>query len=395
MKIAFVAPFGLGKKTTVWARTLPLAKELARLGHEVKILIPPWDTPADSGKQWSDDTVTVVNVSLHGGVPVTIFRLLHELRQFQPQIIHIVKPRAHAGIVQWLMWYFGFWWGRSTFQNPKSKICLDIDDWEQAWEEINHYPWLVAKFLAWQEEWGIRHADGITAASRWLEAQAKRYSPQTPVLYLPNGVVMGENRKGERTGDWQFKILFLTRYVEVEPEWFAQLLSSLHAKTSYAKLIVAGEPLQSGRDQLFREAVGVTSDSSIDSHQVSIAFLGKVTPQQIHELYTIVDCAIFPSAKTVLQQAKCSVRLATTLLHGVPVVASAVGEQLHYGAQGAARLVDANATAEEFADATVALLLDPQAQQEMIVQARQHLSHNYQWPQLGQTLDNWYRELKG
>ena len=82
MKIAFIAPFGLGQKTTVWARTLPLAKELVKLGHEVKILIPPWDTPADSGKCWSDGGVELINVSLSGGLPFTIFRLLHEILKF-------------------------------------------------------------------------------------------------------------------------------------------------------------------------------------------------------------------------------------------------------------------------------------------------------------------------
>ena len=34
-RIAFVAPFGLGQKTTVWARTLPLARYLAAQGHTV------------------------------------------------------------------------------------------------------------------------------------------------------------------------------------------------------------------------------------------------------------------------------------------------------------------------------------------------------------------------
>jgi hypothetical protein len=60
-------------------------------------------------------------------------------------------------------------------------------------------------------------------------------------------------------------------------------------------------------------------------------------------LYPHIGCAIFPAQPTVLQQAKCSVRLATTLLSGVPVVASAVGEQAAYGAEGAANLVPAGA----------------------------------------------------
>lgn len=192
------------------------------------------------------------------------------------------------------------------------------------------------------------------------------------------------------TRNSQFAILYLTRYVEVEVEWLARFSASLHAIFPTARLIIAGEPLQAGRDQLFRAALTAPVESSEKS---SVSFLGKVTPAQIEELYASVDCAIFPSQVSILQQAKCSVRLATTLLHGVPVIASAVGEQANYGAAGAARLVAADATPEEFAQAVIEVLHDPEAQQRMIEQARTQLGKHYQWQQLGQRLDGWYRSL--
>ncbi|MBP8294274.1 MAG: glycosyltransferase, partial [Caldilineaceae bacterium] len=152
--VCFVAPFGLGHKTTVWARTLPLARELVCLGWEATILIPPWDTPADAGRRWRQEGVELVNVALQGGLAATTYRLLHELRRRKPDIVHIVKPRAHAGLVQWLLWQLP--------RRQRPALLLDIDDWEQAWAPINRYPKPVARFLAWQEEWGLRHADGIT-----------------------------------------------------------------------------------------------------------------------------------------------------------------------------------------------------------------------------------------
>ena len=144
------------------------------------ILIPPWDTPGDAGKQWQDEGVDVINVQIDGGIMATTVRLLRELRCRKPHIVHIVKPRAHAGLVHWWLW--------RQARAKRPRVVLDIDDREQAWAPINHYPWPVARFLAWQEEWGIRHADSITAASRWLEARAQRYAPGTPRLDLPNGV---------------------------------------------------------------------------------------------------------------------------------------------------------------------------------------------------------------
>jgi glycosyltransferase involved in cell wall biosynthesis len=91
-----------------------------------------------------------------------------------------------------------------------------------------------------------------------------------------------------------------------------------------------------------------------------------------------------------LHQAKCSVRLATTLLHGVPVVASAVGEQATYGAEGAASLVSPQATPSEFAAAVVDLIRQPAAQAAMVRQARQRLAAAYQWSDLGAQLNKFY-----
>ena len=179
MKIVFVAPFGLGKKTTVWARTLPLARQLVARGHGVRIVIPPWDTPADAGKQWQDGGVELMNTGIGGGAPFILPRLLRASNDFSPDLIHIVKPRAHAGLFQWTLWRM------RQLRLTAPALLLDMDDWEQAWAPINRYPKMTALFLAWQEEWGIRHADGVTAASQWLHRRAHEYAPATPTLYLP------------------------------------------------------------------------------------------------------------------------------------------------------------------------------------------------------------------
>ena len=259
-RVCFVAPFGLGQKTTVWARTLPLAAELARRGWQALLAIPPWDTPADAGKRWQQDGVTLANVALSGGLPATTCRLLHEIRRFQPDIVHIVKPRAHAGLVQWLLW-----------QMPRGRrpaLCLDLDDWEQAWAPINAYPPPVARFLAWQEEWGIRHADAITTASRWLEAKARVYNPGAPVCYLPNGItpVSHEIANGEaglapRSSPL---VLFFTRFVEVTPAWLGAFWQALHTLAPAARLVMAGAPVQPGLDAPFRAALNATAPSAAE-----------------------------------------------------------------------------------------------------------------------------------
>lgn len=383
-RICFIAPFGLGQKTTIWARTLPLARILAAYGWQPTILIPPWDTPADAGRTWTDGGVTLVNVRIDGGVTATTYRLWRELQRLAPEIVHIVKPRAHAGLVQWWLWQQRAY--RRGHTAPR--LLLDADDWEQAWAPVNRYAWPLARVLAWQEEWGIRHADGVTTASRWLAEHIGQANPNTPILHLPNGIDPPAPDSLQWTpggGD----VLFFSRFVEVAPAWLAACWRALHAQRPHVRLLVAGAPIRPDLADMFRRTMLAAGADAA----ANVSWLGFVERTHLATLYPQIGCAIFPAEPTVLQQAKCSVRLATTLLSGVPVVASAVGEQAAYGAEGAAHLVPAGATPEEFAAAVAAVLAAPSAQTTLSATARRRLLERYNWPALGDRLHAFYTNV--
>lgn len=387
MKVAWIAPFGLRAKGTVRARTLPLARALAARGVESRVLVPPWDSPADAGQSWEEGGVQVINVALGGGIPATVARLVRGALDFQPDVIHVVKPRAHAGLAQWALWQ-----ARPALRRPFA-LALDVDDWEQAWAEINHYAAPVARFLAWQEEWGIRHADGVSAASRRLEGRVQQYAPGTSTLYLPNGVDARLLERGQSPAPGAAAgpptVLYFTRFVEVSPDWLARFIDALYAQAPGVRLVIAGESLRPEGDRAFRAACTTRNSSA----QYPPVWLGGVAPESVPGLYAAATCAVYPAADVPLQQAKCSVRLAGTLLHGVPVVASAVGEQAHYGADGAARLVPAEASPGEFAAAVVGLLHDPAACAAMLARARARLAAHYRWDDLAARLHEFYGEL--
>src|SRR5690348_13623742 len=66
MRIAFIAPFGLQPKGTVSARIVPLARALARRGHFVRIVIPPWDDPEEAPREKPRHQVSTIH---DGGTP--------------------------------------------------------------------------------------------------------------------------------------------------------------------------------------------------------------------------------------------------------------------------------------------------------------------------------------
>ena len=386
-RICFVAPFGLRLKGTVRARILPLAQELAQRGHEVMLLIPPWDSPDDAGKRWEEGRVRIVNVSVKGGLLLTVGRMVADVRRFRPHILHIVKPRAHAGLIQWLIWHMPNLTRRSTV-----RIFLDVDDWEQAWEEAAGYSWPLARFLAWQEEWGLRHAHGITAASRWLEMRVNDYAPTTPVLYLPNGVAVNNApiRPRQAAPGQPPTVLLFSRFVEVDPAWIGEFWTAMQQKVPNVRLIVAGQAIQPQHEAAMRIAIESATLPSTLSAPPKVRWLGYVDPPALSAAVDSADCAIFPAADVPLNQAKCSVRLATTLMTGLPVVASAVGEQIGYAGEGAAWLVDAEASPADFAQAVADLLLAPPDRIALAAQARRHLADRYDWEKLGELLNDFY-----
>ena len=149
---------------------------------------------------------------------------------------------------------------------------------------------------------------------------------------------------------------------------------------------VAGTPIQPELDTPFRAALAMSAANHVE-------WLGYVNQAQQADLYAQTACAIFPAAPVALQQAKCSVRLATTLLAGTPVVASAVGEQANYGADGAAVLVPAAASPGEFAAEIIKVLRNPSQQHELSAAGIPRLRERYAWPRLGGTLDEFYGSL--
>lgn len=382
-RVVFVAPFGLGQKSTVWARTLPLARVLATHGWAPTILIPPWDTASDASRAWEDQGVHVVHVALDGGLPATTFRLLREANGLEPDIVHVVKPRAYAGLVQWWQWQ----WRRLA--PSKQRLVLDVDDWEQAWAPVNRYAWPMERFLAWQEEWGIRHADGISAASRWLVKRVRQARPSTPILYLPNGIDPPAADALRWSPGRGADVLYFSRFVEVSPAWLALFWQTMRNHRPDVRLLVAGAPVRPGLDSAFRDAIHAISTEAA----ASVEWLGYVDRRQLAARYPRVGCAIFPAEETFLQQAKCSVRLATTLLSGVPVVASAVGEQTSYGAAGAARLVAAGAPPQHFAEAVLELLAAPAQQATFADNAQRRLLEQFSWSLLGERLHTFYLQI--
>ncbi len=372
MRIAMVGGFGLFPRMTMRARALPLAQELAHRGHNILMVMPPWHTPEEGGRRWDHDGVQMEYVPIGReprviSVVATPWRLLGRVRAFHPDVVHVFKPRAFAGASTRLLWELG----RISSASPP--IIVDQDDWDGlgGWADRSPYPRMLDRMMDRQERWCLRHADAITVASKTLETLvwSLGVAPER-VHYLPNGARFRGRGDGKRIrrlydiGD-QPVVLLYTRFFEYDPvravEVFAQIRQCLPA----ARMLVVGEALYDRDEERFAQAVG---SAGLDGRVVQA---GWVDETELSDHFAAADVAIYPFDDTLINRSKCPVKLVDLLIHGVPVIADAVGEIVQYIRHKESGLLVPHGDTASMAAAVIELLEDAPRRQKLGLTAAQ------------------------
>ncbi len=394
MRIVFVGPFAMQPKRTMAVRALPLAKALVARGHEVLLLLPPWDSTQDDGREWVDGDVRVRNVRLPPRVPLLChwlltWRLVRAALRHQPDVIHCFKPKSYAGLTAWVVWQLKRWgWLRV-------RLVVDADDWEGAggWNELEHYPWPLKRFFDWQERWGLTHNDALTVASRALQTIAWSLGvPRERVRYLPNGWWPGSDspsapdtgklRREYGLGDLPVALLY-TRFFEYRLERAMDIIQGVLAQMPEARWLVVGKGLFGEEDRFMSMARsrGVAQQ---------IIYLGWVEPELLPAHFQLARVAIYPFDDTLINRCKCAVKLIDLLAAGVPVVADAVGQNVEYIQHGTSGMLVAPGETEAFVASVVRLLGDPDLGGSLGRAARERMHSEFAWQRLVERAERAY-----
>lgn len=405
MNIVMIGPFGLRLKGTMSVRALPMAKTLAARGHSVVLLIPPWDHPDDAGHEWEEDGVRVVNVPLPPKLPLLFhgllaFRLVRRALALRPDVVHCFKPKAYAGLAHFILW----WLRRLRFARKKLsedvRLVVDEDDWEQAWNEIEAYSPAQKRVFAWQERWGLRHADAVVVASRALVSWVEGLDiPPGRIFYVPNGVspspidATGHQPLSADAAHivrmlWELDdalvVLLYTRFFEFRLERIVEILQRVVTQEPRAKLLVVGEGLfgeESELDEMLT-AAGLSNYA---------AFTGWIESDRLPGYFAAADVAIFPYDDTPINRTKCSVKLTDLLAAGLPVVADAVGQNAEYVVDGESGWLVEPEDDAAFADAVVRLLKDADLRARLGASAARRMRQRFAWDSLVVEVERAYR----
>jgi glycosyltransferase involved in cell wall biosynthesis len=386
MRIVFVGPFAMQPKRTMAVRALPLAKALAQRGHDVQLLLPPWDCPEDAGRAYDDAGVHIRNARLPPPFPLLghallTWRLLQPILEQPPDVVHCFKPKSYSGLSAWALWQL------KRLGAVRTRLVVDADDWEGAggWNELEDYTWTQRRFFAWQERWGLTHCDALTVASRALQTIAWSLgSRPATVHYLPNGAWPRDQtastaevaalREKYGLGDAPVALLY-TRFFEYDLQRALAVMQGVLEQVPQAQWLVVGKGLF-GEEERF---LAMASEGSIGRH---VHYAGWVPPQQLPAHFTLAQAAIYPFDDTLVNRCKCAVKLIDLLAAGVPVAAEAVGQNREYIEDGISGLLVHPGDVEAFVAGVVRLLRDREFAGQLARSARKRIQCDFTWHRL-------------
>jgi glycosyltransferase involved in cell wall biosynthesis len=386
VNVVMVGPFGLRPRMTMAVRALPLACALVERGHHVTVLLPPWQNPEDAGRQSEHLGVQVVNIALPARLPglfhgLTALRLVAQALALRPDVVHLFKPKAYSGLAHWLL---------ARVPGRRPPLVVDADDWEGpgGWNDLGGYSRAQQRFFAWQERWGLTHADAVTVASGTLESLVWALGvPPTRVFYLPNGVAppcAAQPAAASRSVAGAPTILLYTRFFEFPVARVIELLSRVRQRVPAVRLLVAGQGFFGEERELLAQAQAAGLAQAVE-------YMGWVEPGGLPGVFARATVAIYPFDDTLINRAKCSVKLLEQLAAGLPVVAEAVGENREMIRHGETGWLVAPGALDAFADGVVRLLEDAPLRERLGRQAARDVRARLGWQRLADTAERAYR----
>jgi glycosyltransferase involved in cell wall biosynthesis len=374
MNLVFIAPFGMSPKATVSARMMPMASALVRRNHQVTILIPPYDHPADAGKRWTQSGVQIENTRATGLLGMA-WQMARRAQQLGPDLYHVFKPVGPGALAMWLLYMQG-----------ERRFVVDNDDWEGpgGWLDVNPYPALHKVVLAWQERWALRQARAVTCASEVLITRTQELThTQRPVMLFPNGPdeVLREQvsqaqaqREALRAqlGWLDGPVVIYAGTVPLNHDMDMAVSAIKQALASHPSLrwdiVATGDGLASLQANIQQAGIGA-----------HVQISGFMPHEQLVQRLVAADVAVYPYRDSNINRAKCSGKVIDYMACGKPMVVSDVGMNRVYLAHSTSGLLTAPGDGQAFAAALMRLLDDPASAAQMGLAAQRTLWQRFSW----------------
>jgi len=378
MKLALVCGFAWEPKGTVRARAFPLAAELARRGHEVRIFTVPYDNPKYSGCEYTRSEVRIVNLKVSKGsiskLSLAPFRLVRQVCDWGPDVVHVFKPKGFAGAACELL-----------LRKESVRVVLDCDDWEGwgGWNEVSHHSWIVKQWVDWQERTLVSRVPVLTVASHVLADRAHSLGKNhEQVFHVPNCASrelldVGQELRRKDPNSWkrelglpsQPAILYVGHFDPLDDLlFFCNGVASAASKARATVVIVGDGPELSKVKKFFSERT-----------EVQTCFTGTLGFEDYLRMVAACDIATFPYPDNPVYRAKCSARIVDFMALSKPIITSSVGENPYYLIDGESGILVSPNDRSAYEGALELLLANEELRQTIGQQARQRAASLFVW----------------
>jgi glycosyltransferase involved in cell wall biosynthesis len=378
MRIAFLGGFAFRPKGTIQGRAYPIAVELVHRGHEVSIFLPPYDNLADSGRHWIQEGVQIRNAKAGKGIagyPPLLTRLILEVQAYQPDLLHVFKPKGFAGAA-------------ATYLQAKGmrNVVLDCDDWEGwgGFNDIKIYPWILKEYIDRQERWMMRTTPAVTVASRALfDRVVQVRGTSRGVYYVPNcggsraSVKVQEEVRLRAQADARKKlglpdglIVFYNGHFEPTDDvmLFSRIAAPVAERNAATILFVGDGPDLPKVKQFFSERPNARA-----------LFLPRLPYESFIEAIWASDVTAFPYPDNPIHRSKCSLRVIDYMALGKPVITSAVGQNKEYIVDDESGILVPEENENLFAAKLELLLRDPELRARLGRNAERRIREHFRW----------------
>lgn len=434
MRIVYVAPFALWPKGTTISRVLPMARSMARRGHEVVVFVPC------NGKRGGKREVRGGRVRVgegelvlrdftvpHGGAAshaVASLVLARGIAELRPDLVHIFKPKGHGGIAGVLL---GLARARGEL---RPLFVADGDDLEGfgGMNDVMDYRGHFKLFFHLQELTIPFLADGMTAASAFLVDMYRRPGAACgPVRHVPNGYnpffhsPEGVEKELLRLLDLHLPFTLSRPAVPDEvlagtciealegltPARTIGIFSRFRDHGADRVLAVFGRVQRERPDTCFLFVGGGGDGDGAECilerkcgeslREGSYVITGLIPPTVMDHVLSRCSIAMMPLDRTDIARAKCPAKLTDLMALGKAVVADAVGECPEYLGHGKVGLLvhgtGQKENLHEFTTKLVGLLDDPGKVAGLGRKARETIISDYSWEKLTNRVAELYDEL--
>lgn len=402
MKIAYLltqsleSPSGLGR---YW----PLARELAKRGHNVSIYALHPDIDSLEERQYRSEGVTIHYVApmhvrksgtiksyynlpaLLGITLLATWNLSRQAISTEAEILHIGKPHpmnSLAGLAG--KWFKG------------KKLFLDCDDYEAASGNFSS-EWQRSAIALFEKKIPFR-VETITTNTHFMRNKLKSWGvPSERIVYLPNGVDRDRFRKPAEE-----KINRLRNELNLQDKQVIGYIGSMSLASHAVDLLLEAfrivrisKPnttlLLVGGGEDFQKIRNLANSMQLEN---DIRFVGRIPPEQVSLYYHLLDLSVDPVYDNDAARGRSPLKLFESWACGVPFVTSDVGDRRQLIGEPPAGILALPGNPDSLARSIFELLDNPELQQEVINQGFERVE-TYYWDKLTDRISTRYKKIVG